>query len=207
MLLFFATIQVLLLTLFLSLCCKGLDLDDDTIDEDEEKAIVADESQWKRKSRFKDNSSFYPIDEAYLEKMRAERIEEVILWNIVHEIISFGLFILTVYFISYGNRDPMSFTLKNQVEEAFITNPGFDQIISSNDLWDWIHTTAVPALRAQSMYNGMPAYGMRGFMGDRTNRMMGYGILRQVRVTPNTCPVAKTVQNITQECAKVFLVL
>lgn len=194
---------MLLLTLVLSLFCKDLDLDDDNVDEDEEIVIVAEESLWygKRKSQIPDD--YLPVDEATLDIMRTARETEVIMWNIVHEIISFGIFILVVYFISYGNRDPMSFTLKNQVEEAFITDNGFDQILTSNDWWNWVHSTAIPALRAQTYYNGLPAYGLRGFMGDRTNRLMGYGVLRQVRVIPNTCLVDKRVHNITQECSQV----
>ncbi len=41
---------------------------------------------------------------------------------------------------------------------------------------------------------------MRGFLNDRVNRMMGYGVLRQVRVKPNTCQVEERMQRVTTEC-------
>lgn len=178
-------------------------MDDDDVDEDEEKVVVAEKGQWYGKSRRLDESEFYPVDEEFLDKMRIKHKNEAAMTSIVKEIISYGLFILNIYFISYGNRDPMSWTLKNLMEESFITNPGFHEIVTSNDLWNWIHNTAVPGLRAQSFYNGMPAYGLRGFMGDKTNRIMGYGVLRQVRIKPNSCLVDVRVRNITQECAQV----
>lgn len=191
--------------MLLSCCCKGLDLDDDDIDEDEEKVRVAENSLRVRESKMSASTEFHPIDEVILASMRKARIEEAEMKSIVKEIIGYGVFILLIYFISYGNRHPMSYTLKNQINEAFITDPGFDQIVTSNDWWNWIHSTAVDALRAQRYYNGMPAYGLRGFIGDKTNRIMGYGVLRQVRVKPNTCQVDSRVKNITQECAQVRL--
>ena len=45
----------------------------------------------------------------------------------------------------------------------------------------------MPELRAQAHYNGVPPHGLRGFVGDHTNRLMGYGVLRQIRVKPNSC--------------------
>ena len=59
--------------------------------------------------------------------------------------------------------------------------------MTSNDWWEWAHLTLVPELRAQAHYNGQAPYGLRGFIGDHTNRIMGYAILRQVRVIPNSC--------------------
>lgn len=185
-------------------CCLGsVDLDDDDVDQDEEKATVADEALWYRKSRRQDNTDFYPINESVLEILRAARVQEVEMWAVVRELIGYAFFIMIVYFISYGNRDTMSYKLQNQMTEAFVIQPGYDKIITSNDWWDWCHKTAVDGLRAQEFYNGMPPYGLRGFIGDKTNRILGYGVLRQIRVKPNTCRVDQRVHNITQECAQV----
>ncbi len=41
---------------------------------------------------------------------------------------------------------------------------------------------------------------MRGFLNDRVNRMMGYGVLRQVRVKPNTCQVEERMKRVSTEC-------
>ena len=190
-----------------SCCCSNMDLDDDDVDEDEEKTIITEESLWYRRSRRQDNSYFYPIDEAFLDVLREARKKEVEMWGVVRELISYAFFIMIVYFISYGNRDPMSYKLQDQMTKAFVTQPEYDQIITSNDWWDWCHKIAVDGLRAQAFYNGMPPYGLRGFIGDKTNRILGYGLLRQIRVKPNTCRVDKRVHNITQECAQVIMII
>lgn len=56
--------------------------------------------------------------------------------------------------------------------------------------------------KAGPLYNGQPPYGYRGYIGDLVQRMMGYAILRQVRIRRNTCRVAPEVANLTRECAQ-----
>lgn len=48
-------------------------------------------------------------------------------------------------------------------------------------MWTWLRTSLVPGLRVPKWYNGDPPIGLRGFLADRSNRLMGYGTLRQVR--------------------------
>eukprot|EP00094_Tigriopus_californicus_P011733 TCALIF_11336-PA protein Name:"Similar to lov-1 Location of vulva defective 1 (Caenorhabditis elegans)" AED:0.02 eAED:0.02 QI:96/0.94/0.83/1/0.71/0.80/36/119/3138 len=94
------------------------------------------------------------------------------------------------------------FLEKQVLQSNFVDKNNFDQIVSSNDWWDWAHSTIVEELRAQPYYNGQTPFGLRGFIGDKVHRIMGYGILRQVRVVPNSCRVDKRIFNITQECAQ-----
>jgi hypothetical protein len=39
-----------------------------------------------------------------------------------------------------------------------------------------------PGLRANEWYNGEQPYGLAGFLGDFSSRMVGYATLRQLRV-------------------------
>jgi len=50
---------------------------------------------------------------------------------IVRELFGYIFFILIVYVISYGNRDPKSFMFKNVIENNFIIQPGFDKVGST----------------------------------------------------------------------------
>ena len=54
----------------------------------------------------------------------------------------------------------------------------FIQINTTNDYWNWTQKTLIPELKAGPLYNGKPPYGLRGFVGDHTQRMIGYGTLR-----------------------------
>lgn len=69
--------QILIITMVLSCCCEIMELDDDDVFEDEEKAQIAEEALWKKRSRRIDSDAFYPVDEHMLEILRRERVQEV----------------------------------------------------------------------------------------------------------------------------------
>ena len=148
-----------------------------------------------------------PIDEDHLEQIRAARRREVEMWSVVKELVVYTVFIILIYIVSYGNRDPNSYRFQELMQNNFILRPGFDRIRTSNDWWQWAHTTVVDQLRAQSYYNGHPPYGLRGYIGDKTNRILGHAVLRQIRVKPNSCRVDKRVRNVTQECAQGSMII
>lgn len=58
---------------------------------------------------------------------------------------------------------------------------------TTDDYWRWLKTIMLGQLRAQRWYNGDPPYGLRGFLDDRQNRIIGYAILRQVRNNRRKC--------------------
>lgn len=74
--------QILIVTMVLSCCCEIMELDDDDVDEDEEKAEIADEAMWHKRSRKLESETFYPVDEIILEIMRRDRINEVEMWYV-----------------------------------------------------------------------------------------------------------------------------
>ena len=58
-----------------------MDLDDDDVDEDEEAAEVAPESEWVGKRRRKrKGAARHPVDEEFLAIVRQARIKEVEMW-------------------------------------------------------------------------------------------------------------------------------
>ena len=54
-------------------------------------------------------------------------------------------------------------------------NPWVDfmQIRDMNQWWMWVNTTLIPNVRVQNWYNGDPPYGLRGYLDDRVNRIIG----------------------------------
>merc|ERR1719186_195566 len=86
--------------------------------------------------------------------------------------------------------------------ETFVVSQGFNSsMVTADDWWRWAHSTMPNFTKAQVLYNGKPPYGYRGYTGDKTQRMMGYATLRQVRVRKNSCLVAPSIENLTRECA------
>ena len=61
------------------------------------------------------------------------------------------------------------------------------QVTTTNDYWTWLNQVVMDQLRAQNWYNGDAPWGFRGFLDDRVNRLLGYAILRQIRVRPQSC--------------------
>ena len=55
------------------------------------------------------------------------------------------------------------------------------QVRDVNEWWDWVDMTLIPNVRVQNWYNNKPPYGLRGYLDDRVNRIIGYAIIRQVR--------------------------
>lgn len=75
------------------------------------------------------------------------------------------------------------------------------QIITADHYWHWAHNVIMQEIRAQRWYNGEPPYGLRGFIGDRANRILGYGILRQIRSDPRRCSAVKPMDAVIKSCS------
>ena len=74
----------------------------------------------------------------------------------------------------YVNTNLISFLLCLKVKDA-------------NDWWNWMDRSVIPNVRVQNWYNNAPPYGLRGYLDDRVNRIIGYGIVRQTREKYATC--------------------
>lgn len=61
------------------------------------------------------------------------------------------------------------------------------QISSTDGFYDYLRETVVPQLKIGDWYNGQQPFGLRGFINDKVNRIMGYGVLRQIRARPSEC--------------------
>ena len=55
-------------------------------------------------------------------------------------------------------------------------------------------------MRVQNWYNGDPPYGLRGYLDDRVNRIIGYAVVRQVREKVGTCISPKLMRDYVDSC-------
>ncbi|CAG0900605.1 unnamed protein product [Darwinula stevensoni] len=155
---------------------------------------------------------YRPMDRAKLEAAREKRKREKRMWAILREIMTHTLFMCLILVLSYGNRDPNAFYLKRAMEANLIRigneEIDFSKVSNANDFWKWLHAVVLLEVRAQPLYNGNAPWGLRGYMNDGANRVLGYPILRQIRVRPYACPVAKRVfdRNMTHCAATATIV-
>lgn len=77
---------------------------------------------------------YRPIDPSVLEAARKLREKEIKMYNILREIGSYALYLWILMILSYGNRDPNSYYIR----EAFINN-----FIKPGDLWVDFHNVSL----------------------------------------------------------------
>ena len=190
-------IKVFLTAIILSTLLKAPDSADDE-DEDEEEVSLAlgKDEEWLHalasspgalRGKRKDRKKMYrPPNLTLLEKAKLNRLKEIKMAQILKEIFSYLFFLWILIVLSYGNRDPNAYLLKNALKSTFIdgTNSGesFSDVKTPDALWSWFKSTLVPELYVGRWYNTHQPYGLRGFLNDRNNRMMGFPVLRQVRI-------------------------
>jgi hypothetical protein len=51
-----------------------------------------------------------------------------------------------------------------------------------NDYWNWLENSFISNIRAQQWYNGQPPRNLTGFINDKSNRLIGWVTMRQLRV-------------------------
>ena len=56
-----------------------------------------------------------------------------------------------------------------------------------NDYWLWLGESFATNLRAQEWYNGDPPRYLSGFLKDKTQRLIGWPVMRQLRVRSKSC--------------------
>ena len=56
-------------------------------------------------------------------------------------------------------------------------------------------------------YNGDPPYGLRGYLDDRVNRIIGFALVRQIREIPGNCRSPKLMRDYVDSCTGDLLVM
>ena len=165
-------------------CNSSLDSSVDNSDEDEEAFMLDPDEEWYADTKHRRTKVYRPYSKTYLEALKAARIKDVKNQAVASELFSYLVFLMILFLVSYDNRDPDSFRLKRHMERNVITKNKFHLVKTSDDFWRWAHSTLVSEIKAGPLYNGQPPYGLRGYLGDHTQRMMGFANLRQVILSP-----------------------
>jgi polycystin 1L2 len=65
------------------------------------------------------------------------------------------------------------------------------QISTIDEYWNWLENSFVENSRAQEWYNGDAPRNLSGFINDKSNRLVGWIIMRQLRIKSNLCESQK----------------
>ena len=110
--------------------CKS-DLDDfDDCTEDETSPELAEDEEWLHKEKIEKKREYHPYDKEYMAALKKAREKEVKMQAIMNELLTYAGFMFVLFILSYQNRDPNSFNLKNQLIESIIMKHDFLKVTS-----------------------------------------------------------------------------
>ena len=146
-----------------------------------------------------------PMETDFYERLVHRKKQEREMKDLLRDIAIYLCYVIIIFIISYGNRDPNAFLQRQALKTAVVhgglncgigpeddpqykdCEDGEDQeldlmhVTTVNQWYKWLKETVKPNVRVQYWYNGKPPYGLRGYLDDKANRIIGYAIIRQVR--------------------------
>ncbi|XP_072044193.1 polycystin-1-like isoform X2 [Amphiura filiformis] len=194
--LFTQPIKVIAMAIFIALVIKTPNADeDDDMEDDEEDFELGKDEEWLHgmsDAPVRRKIAYIPPDPDRIARIREKRIKELAMYAIIREIILYIIFLWILMMISYGTQDPYANVMKEQYANTLVGGDGsrtFDKIVTIEQYWAWVHTGLVPSLYAGKWYNGDDPEYMDNFFGDRNSFIVGYPVMRQVRVRPDLCNI------------------
>ncbi|UJR13336.1 hypothetical protein I4U23_000354 [Adineta vaga] len=123
--------------------------------------------------------------------LRQKRLKEIQMWTIIREISIYVCFLSFLYILIYTNRDSNSFLQVDHLRKYFLntrqTNLDYTKIATVDQYWNWLENSFSTNLRAQQWYNGEVPRNLSGFIDDKSNRLIGWATMRQLRVKTRLC--------------------
>ena len=166
------------------------------------------------------------MDLDFYAKLKKRKLDEQEMKQLLRDVVIYICYVFIVFTIVYGYRDPNAFFHKEAIKTAVIhggircgvgdeddprykecdkekvPNPQIDfmKVRDVNDWYFWLLNTLKPNVRVQEWYNGDPPYGLRGYLDDKANRLIGYAIIRQIRQDYGNCKPPKIIRKAFYTC-------
>lgn len=132
-----------------------------------------------------------------LEKARQNRLMEIKSWNAIRDLVILIIFLGCLYSIAFANRDIEGshimvkhlrrYVLKENFTHMKILSKSdhyrsFEHIQTFDQYWKWLKLIFLSRIRGQRWYNGEIPKDLFGYLNDKSNRLIGWATLRQLRV-------------------------
>jgi hypothetical protein len=126
---------------------------------------------------------------------RNQRMKEMQMWLIIREIISYCSFLILISLVTYSNLNLNSSLQVQHLRKFFYNSRQIDQnfakISTVDQYWNWLENSFVSNILAQEWYNGEPPRNLSGFANDKASRLIGWAIMRQLRIKTELCHTQK----------------
>ncbi|CAF1484404.1 unnamed protein product, partial [Adineta steineri] len=192
-------IKILCLAIFFICFCRNSNNDKETseyINDDDEFNLGNDEDYLQSPefhSLFSSSSSksINRLNENEIIYARDQRLKQIQMLTIIREFLINLIFAILIFVITYSNREQHSFFQVNHLQAYFLnqrqTTVDYTKINTIDEYWCWLENSFVSNIRAQQWYNGdIPQY-LNGFVNDKSNRLIGWATMRQLRVKSELC--------------------
>ncbi|XP_078669286.1 uncharacterized protein LOC144910271 isoform X2 [Branchiostoma floridae x Branchiostoma belcheri] len=117
----------------------------------------------------------------FLEEARELRRKEIKAKEVMKEVFIHYLFVSSVFFLSYGDRDPTGFYVQNNLHDMF---SGFEKVKNHKAMFKWLEGDFVNHVVGGKL-------GDRGYLSDDYSFRLGSARMHQVRNEPATCMTAR----------------
>ncbi|KAA0184386.1 hypothetical protein HAZT_HAZT004000 [Hyalella azteca] len=204
-------LKVVFVSIFSSIC-SSTDLSIEDIDCDEELPQLKEDEKWNYTSQI-DPSTVRDVhkvigvasDDGTIKKLRTKLTKDRDMKFIVRGIIIYSIFLAVLFIVVNDKTDFNAFLMQKHFKQTFIDDRYLafglpNQLRNTDQFWRWAKLSVMNETRAQRWYNGDPPYGLRGFLNDKANRMVGYPILRQIRNSRFVCSVPYPMNDTVADC-------
>ncbi|CAF1035223.1 unnamed protein product [Adineta ricciae] len=145
------------------------------------------------------------LDQAELAYIRDRRLKEIQMWSIIREIFTYLTFLALLYVITYSNINQHAFYEVRHLRQFFHNtkqvNNDYTQVSTVDQYWNWLQNSFANNIRAQQWYNTDPPRNLSGFINDKSNRLIGWVTMRQLRVKSHSCQLKSSIQQLFTHCS------
>ena len=114
--------------------------------------------------------------------VRLERMRDVHMWSILSEVFSYICFFIVLCLIVYPNRNENGFHQVRHLRKLFSFEEKLSKVSTTDQYWNWLENDFTGNIRAKKWYNSDIPKNLTGFIDDKTNRLIGWAKMRQLKV-------------------------
>jgi hypothetical protein len=137
------------------------------------------------------NTRAIRLDHAEVAWTREHRLKDIRMWAMLRQIGFYVMFLTALFIFTYSNVAMHSFEQGRHLRRFFLqpnrAQISFEHVNTIDDYWHWLNDSFLSNIRAHAWYNNHPPRNLSGYLNDKTTRLIGWPILRQLRVQTRPC--------------------
>ncbi|UJR11342.1 hypothetical protein I4U23_015523 [Adineta vaga] len=199
-------LKIISLAIFFAYFCRKSDDNKEAIELlDDDQVILNHDEEYLHTTEVNLKTSpirTHRLNESEVNRLRHLRTKEIQMWSVIREVSLYLCFLSLLCVVIYSNRDSNAFLQVNHLRKYFLNSRQIDldytKVTTIQQYWNWLENSFVDNLRAQEWYNGEAPRNLSGFIDDKSNRLIGWATMRQLRVKSKTCQTRNPIFSMCQ---------